>query len=149
MLAFVLLGGVAMIWTTLCLIRPARRLEGILLGSAGLISGGLAALVVLVPDLLRGKGLDAIPHEPVFEWFVAAFGAAALGARLLMAVRGRIPGPLRAVPGAEAPVEPERDDPGAPLAPVIPFRGPGSASRPRAEAEPPDVHPPEAGRRDA
>lgn len=149
MLAFVLLGGVAMIWTTLCLVRPSRRLEGVLLGSAGLVAGGLAALVVLVPDLLRGKGLDAIPHEPVFEWFVAAFGAAVLGARVLLAVRGRIPGALGAVPDPEAAAEPERHDPGAPLAPVIPFRGPGSAPRSPAEAEPPDVHPPEAGRRDA
>lgn len=107
MLGFVLLGGVAMVWTTLCLVRPSKRREGILLGTAGLLAGGLAALAVLVPQLVRGAALDDVPHEPVFEWFVAVYGGAALAARVRLALWRKAGGPLERPSGPDGPEDVE------------------------------------------
>lgn len=145
MLAFVLLGGVAMVWTTLCLVRPARRREGILLGTAGLVAGGLAALAVLVPGLLRGASLHAIPHEPVFEWFVAVYGGAALVARVRLALWRGEGGPLARSSRRDGSEETERQRTTG--GHVLPFRPHGLGGPGQAESPPPAARPPEAGHR--
>lgn len=117
-LAGVLLGAAAILWATLCLTLPGRRLEGIVLGSAGLAAGSVAILAYLLPRQLRGLDIDAIPHEPVAEWFVCAFGAAALLAKLLLVVRRTPPG----LPGESERTRAADGSGTRPLAPVVPLR---------------------------
>lgn len=133
-LAGVLLGAAAILWATLCLSLPGRRLEGIVLGSAGLAAGSVAVLAYLLPRQLDGMDIDAIPHEPVAEWFVCAFGAAALLAKLLLVVRRTPP----SLPGERARSGAESEDADRPLATVVPLRR--RPQRPRSE---PEKRPPE------
>ena len=79
------LGAAVLFWTALCLVRPGRRLVGIVAGCAGLIAGAAAALVYTLDGLARGLDVDRIPHEPAAQWFVAAFGWGGLLAALLSA----------------------------------------------------------------
>ncbi len=123
----VLLGAGAIFWSTFCVTRPRRRLEGIVLGSAGLAAGSVAVLAYTLPLQLRGLDIDFIPNEPAAEWFVMAFGWAALLAKAVLLVR-----PLRPAPpmGPSAPGDEATPRPDDRLAPVVPMPPRGAADPP-------------------
>jgi hypothetical protein len=90
-------GAVVILGTAACLMRPRRRLLGIVVGCTGMTAGALAALAYTLAEMARGLDVDSVPHEPAAQWFVAAFGWAGLLTALLAAfvpsLRARLNGP--------------------------------------------------------
>jgi hypothetical protein len=80
------LGAAVLFWTAYCLAVPRRRVQGVVLGSLGMLAGALAAFSYTLFHFRRGLDIDSIPHEPAAQWFVAAFGWIGLLAIVAMAL---------------------------------------------------------------
>jgi hypothetical protein len=72
------LGAAVLIWTVFSVAFRPRRVQGVVVGSVGMIAGAAAALGSTLVDVFRGVDIDHIPHEIAAQWFVAAFGWAGL-----------------------------------------------------------------------
>jgi hypothetical protein len=83
------LGGAVLLATVLGIALPRLRWPSVMVGSAGLLAGTLAALVYTLVHMAEGTDIDFIPHEPAALWFVAAYGWAGLLAALAIALRTR------------------------------------------------------------
>ena len=91
------LGAFVILGTVWCLTRPRLRRLGIVVGCVGITAGALSALVYTLAGMRRGIDIDAIPHEPAAQWFVAVFGwaglLAAAAAAAVPALRAKVDGP--------------------------------------------------------
>ena len=86
LLAGVSLGAALILWTTACLSRPAARLQGVVVGAAGLGCGALASFAYTMTWVLRGIDIDAVPEGVVAQWFVTGFGVGGAVLATLFAV---------------------------------------------------------------
>ena len=99
------LGAAVLFFTVWCLATARRRVLGVLVGCAGMLTGALAALVYTLVHMARGVDIDFIPHEPAAQWFVAGFGWSGvlvlLAAAFVPSVRSRVNGPPLALRGSK------------------------------------------------